>query len=123
MIAVARAEEARIDEEWTKHLGGPRMRELRDSLTLLREITDLTRDPASLVITTTESAECVAIHAHVVRTMDTVSRPNRATYRLSATSLTLCGACRNELDGLYVQVGGVKGPRSKWRRTRIPRCR
>jgi DNA-binding MarR family transcriptional regulator len=40
VIAVARAEEARIDEEWTKHLGGPRMRELRDSLTLLREITD-----------------------------------------------------------------------------------
>lgn len=56
VIAVARAEEARIDEEWTKHLGGPRMRELRDSLTLLREITTLTRDPASLVITTTESA-------------------------------------------------------------------
>lgn len=40
MIAVARAVEAEIDAEWTKHLGVRRMRELRQTLTLLREITD-----------------------------------------------------------------------------------
>jgi DNA-binding MarR family transcriptional regulator len=40
VIAIARAEEARIDEEWTTHIGGPRMHALRETLTLLREITD-----------------------------------------------------------------------------------
>ena len=39
-IPLARAEEARIDAEWTRHLGQRRMRQLREALTLLREITD-----------------------------------------------------------------------------------
>nr|WP_174347211.1 MarR family transcriptional regulator [Gordonia rhizosphera] len=39
-IAIARLEEARIDEEWTRHLGVRGMRELRQLLTKLREITD-----------------------------------------------------------------------------------
>ncbi|MFD5810933.1 MarR family winged helix-turn-helix transcriptional regulator [Rhodococcus aetherivorans] len=37
---VARAEEARIEAEWTEHLGTRRMKQLREALTLLREITD-----------------------------------------------------------------------------------
>ncbi|MGV9733478.1 MarR family winged helix-turn-helix transcriptional regulator [Rhodococcus aetherivorans] len=37
---VARAEEARIEAEWTEHLGARRMKQLREALTLLREITD-----------------------------------------------------------------------------------
>ncbi|MDF2146734.1 MarR family winged helix-turn-helix transcriptional regulator [Knoellia sp. p5-6-4] len=37
---VARAEEARIEAEWEGHLGPERMRQLREALTALREITD-----------------------------------------------------------------------------------
>lgn len=37
---IARAEEAAIEEEWTRHLGRRRMAQLRDALTALREITD-----------------------------------------------------------------------------------
>ena len=40
IIPIARAEEARIQAEWTAHLGARRMRQLREALTLLREITD-----------------------------------------------------------------------------------
>ena len=40
VILVARAEEARIEAEWAEHLGERRMRQLREALTLLREITD-----------------------------------------------------------------------------------
>ena len=40
LIAVARAEEAEIDKDWTKHLGAQRMHDLRETLTLLRGITD-----------------------------------------------------------------------------------
>ena len=40
VIPVARAEECIIEQEWTQHLGPRRMRQLRDALTLLREITD-----------------------------------------------------------------------------------
>jgi DNA-binding MarR family transcriptional regulator len=40
VLRVARAEEAKIDAEWTRHIGTPRMRQLREALTLLREITD-----------------------------------------------------------------------------------
>jgi DNA-binding MarR family transcriptional regulator len=39
-IPIALAEEARIESEWTHHLGKRRMRQLRESLTLLRDITD-----------------------------------------------------------------------------------
>lgn len=39
-IPVARAEERRIEQEWEAHLGTRRMEQLRDALTLLREITD-----------------------------------------------------------------------------------
>lgn len=39
-LPVARAEEARIEAEWTEHLGVRRMKQLREALTLLREITD-----------------------------------------------------------------------------------
>lgn len=38
--AVARREEAAIEAEWTAHLGAPAMRQLRESLARLREITD-----------------------------------------------------------------------------------
>jgi hypothetical protein len=37
---VARAEEARIEAEWEDHLGPERMKQLREALTALREITD-----------------------------------------------------------------------------------
>jgi DNA-binding MarR family transcriptional regulator len=40
VIKVARAEETRIDAEWRAHLGERRMRQLREALSLLREITD-----------------------------------------------------------------------------------
>ena len=40
VIRVARAEEARIEAEWTEHLGVRRMKQLREALTMLREITD-----------------------------------------------------------------------------------
>jgi DNA-binding MarR family transcriptional regulator len=40
VIPIARAEEARIEAEWTNHLGKRRMRQLREALTLLREATD-----------------------------------------------------------------------------------
>lgn len=40
VVPIARAEEARIDAEWTSHLGKRRMRQLREALTLLRDITD-----------------------------------------------------------------------------------
>ena len=37
---IARAKEAAIEAEWTAHLGKRRMAQLREALTLLREITD-----------------------------------------------------------------------------------
>lgn len=40
LLPIARAEEARIEQEWTEHLGERRMRQLREALTLLREVTD-----------------------------------------------------------------------------------
>jgi DNA-binding MarR family transcriptional regulator len=40
IIPIARAEEAKIEAEWTEHLGQRRMRQLREALNLLREITD-----------------------------------------------------------------------------------
>ncbi|MDT5184275.1 MAG: hypothetical protein QOJ20_5963 [Mycobacterium sp.] len=40
VIKISRAEEARIDAQWTAHLGERRMRQLREALSLLREITD-----------------------------------------------------------------------------------
>jgi DNA-binding MarR family transcriptional regulator len=40
VIPVARAEERVIEQEWTQHLGARRMRQLREALVLLREITD-----------------------------------------------------------------------------------
>ena len=40
IIPIARAEEAKIEAEWTEHLGNRRMRQLREALNLLREITD-----------------------------------------------------------------------------------
>jgi DNA-binding MarR family transcriptional regulator len=40
VILIARAEEARIEAEWTEHLGKRRMSQLREALTALREITD-----------------------------------------------------------------------------------
>jgi len=46
LMPVARAEEARIERDWEAHLGPRRMRELRESLMLLREITDPYRDDA-----------------------------------------------------------------------------
>ena len=46
VIPIARAEEERIENEWERHLGGRRMRDLRESLTMLREITDPYRDTA-----------------------------------------------------------------------------
>lgn len=44
ILPIARAEEEKVEREWESHLGTRRMRELRDSLTLLREITDPYRD-------------------------------------------------------------------------------
>lgn len=40
LIPIAREEEAKINAEWTAHLGVRRMRQLRAALELLREITD-----------------------------------------------------------------------------------
>jgi len=40
VIPLARAEEQRIEQQWTEHLGPRRMRQLREALTMLREITD-----------------------------------------------------------------------------------
>ena len=40
VIALARAEEAKITAEWTRHLGAKRMSHLRETLTMLRDITD-----------------------------------------------------------------------------------
>ena len=40
LLPIARAEEARIEREWTEHLGDRRMRQLREALSLLREVTD-----------------------------------------------------------------------------------
>jgi DNA-binding MarR family transcriptional regulator len=45
VLAVARAEEAAIEAEWTKHLGARRTRQLREALTLLREVADPYREP------------------------------------------------------------------------------
>jgi DNA-binding MarR family transcriptional regulator len=44
LMPVARDEEQRIETEWEAHLGARRMRQLREALTLLREITDPYRD-------------------------------------------------------------------------------
>jgi DNA-binding MarR family transcriptional regulator len=46
LMPIARAEELRVEQEWEAHLGPRRMRELRESLVLLREITDPYRDEA-----------------------------------------------------------------------------
>jgi len=43
-IPVARAEERRIEREWEAHLGRERMAQLREALTMLREITDPYRE-------------------------------------------------------------------------------
>jgi DNA-binding MarR family transcriptional regulator len=40
LLPIARAEEARIEQEWTEYLGERRMRQLREALTMLRELTD-----------------------------------------------------------------------------------
>ena len=40
VIRIARKEETKIDAQWTAHLGERRMRQLREALTMLREITD-----------------------------------------------------------------------------------
>ncbi len=40
VIAVARVEQDRVEAEWEAHVGPRRMRELRSTLALLREITD-----------------------------------------------------------------------------------
>ena len=39
-IPIARAEEQQIEEEWEAHLGTRRMQQLREALTMLRQITD-----------------------------------------------------------------------------------
>ena len=45
IIPIARVEEARIEAEWTEHLGPRRMKQLREALSMLREITDPYRGP------------------------------------------------------------------------------
>jgi DNA-binding MarR family transcriptional regulator len=40
VIRIAREEEAKITAEWTAHLGERRTRQLREALSMLREITD-----------------------------------------------------------------------------------
>ena len=40
LLPIARAEEARIEAEWSQLLGAKRMAQLRDALTSLREVTD-----------------------------------------------------------------------------------
>jgi DNA-binding MarR family transcriptional regulator len=47
LVPIARAEEARIEAEWSRHLGERRMRQLREALTALREITDPYAAPGS----------------------------------------------------------------------------
>jgi DNA-binding MarR family transcriptional regulator len=44
-IPVARAEEERLEREWEQHLGPRRMRQLREALTMLREVTDPWYEP------------------------------------------------------------------------------
>ncbi|MGO4596786.1 MarR family winged helix-turn-helix transcriptional regulator [Terrabacter sp. 2RAF25] len=44
LTPVARGEERRIEKDWEAHLGTRRMGQLREALTLLREITDPYRD-------------------------------------------------------------------------------
>jgi DNA-binding MarR family transcriptional regulator len=44
LMPIARAEEQRIEQEWEAHLGARRMRDLREALVRLREITDPYRD-------------------------------------------------------------------------------
>lgn len=39
-LPLARAEEERIEADWTAHLGERRMRQLRETLTMLRSLTD-----------------------------------------------------------------------------------
>jgi DNA-binding MarR family transcriptional regulator len=39
-VRLAAEEVAAVEEEWTAHLGAHRMRQLRQTLTKLREITD-----------------------------------------------------------------------------------
>jgi hypothetical protein len=39
-VAVARAAEAQVEAEWTRHLGSQATAQLRRALTRLREITD-----------------------------------------------------------------------------------
>jgi DNA-binding MarR family transcriptional regulator len=46
IIPIARVEEAKIEAEWTEHLGPRRMKQLRDALNLLREITDPYQGPS-----------------------------------------------------------------------------
>jgi DNA-binding MarR family transcriptional regulator len=46
LLPIARAEEQRIEQEWEAHLGARRMRELRETLSMLREITDPFRSDA-----------------------------------------------------------------------------
>ena len=45
IIPIARVEEARIEAEWTEHLGPRRMKKLREALSMLREITDPYQGP------------------------------------------------------------------------------
>ena len=40
ILPIARAEEQRVEREWEAHLGARRMGQLREALTMLREITD-----------------------------------------------------------------------------------
>ncbi len=40
LLPVAQAEEAKVEAEWASHLGERRMRQLREALTMLREICD-----------------------------------------------------------------------------------
>lgn len=40
-LPIARIEEERIEADWTAHLGERRMRELRETLTMLRNLTDI----------------------------------------------------------------------------------
>jgi DNA-binding MarR family transcriptional regulator len=46
ILPIVRAEEARIEAEWAEHLGPTRMAQLREALTLLRELTDPYRTPS-----------------------------------------------------------------------------
>lgn len=45
LLPVAKDEERRIERDWEAHLGPRRMRELRETLVRLREITDPYREP------------------------------------------------------------------------------